>query len=141
MVHVLPRISRWFLFGLGYQWIEVIGQLPSVDEVPVLIVSPHCTVVDPFIMGIFTVPSVVTRGENRNMPLFGSKCNLYICACKISSVISLTSAEMFEILQTIFVHRGEQGSRSDTVSEICRRAESHDEWPYILLFPEGVYSS
>ena len=51
---------------------------------------------------------------------------------------SLTSTETFEILQTIFVHRGEQESRSDTVNEICRRAESHDEWPYILLFPEGM---
>ena len=86
MVHVLPRISRWLIFGLGYQWIEVIGELHSVDEVPILVVSPHCTVVDPFLMGMFTVPSVVTRGENRNMLLFGSECSVcvslsVVCLC------------------------------------------------------------
>ena len=75
----MPRIGRWFLFGLGYQWIEVIGELCSVEEVPILTVSPHSTMLDPFLLGMFTIPSVVTRGENRNMPLIGSECNVCVC--------------------------------------------------------------
>ena len=77
----MPRIGRWFLFGLGYQWIEVIGELCSVEEVPILTVSPHSTMLDPFLLGMFTIPSVVTRGENRNMPLIGSECNVCACVC------------------------------------------------------------
>lgn len=47
-------------------------------------------------------------------------------------------AEALEILQSIFVHRGEQGSRNYAVNEICRRAESNDEWPHVMVFPEGM---
>lgn len=71
-IHVMPRIGRWFLFGMGYQWIEVTGRLCSVDEVPVLVASPHCTLLDPFLIGMFTLPSVVTRQENRRTPILGS---------------------------------------------------------------------
>ena len=52
--------------------------------------------------------------------------------------VVLVLAEAFEVLQTIFVHRGEPGSRSNTVNEICRRAKSKDEWPHVLVFPEGT---
>ena len=79
-VHVMPRVGRWFLFGMGYQWIEVTGQLCGVDEVPVLIASPHCTLLDPFLIGIFTLPSVVARVENRSIPLVGSE-DVCVCVC------------------------------------------------------------
>ena len=79
-VYVMPRVGRWFLFGMGYQWIEVTGQLCGVDEVPVLIASPHCTLLDPFLIGIFTLPSVVARVENRSIPLVGSE-DVCVCVC------------------------------------------------------------
>jgi len=70
---VQPWVSRWFLFGMGFQYIEVKGYLRSAAEVPILIVSPHSTILDTFFMAIFTLPSVVVKEEARHIPLFGSE--------------------------------------------------------------------
>jgi len=79
---VQPRVARWFLFGMGFQYIEVKGYLRRAAEVPILIVSPHATILDTFFMAIFTLPSAVVKEEARHIPLFGSKCVLCIvCVC------------------------------------------------------------
>ena len=76
-----PWVARWFLFGMGFQYIKVKGYLRSAAEVPILIVAPHSTILDTFFMSIFTLPSAVVKEEARHIPLFGSEFVVCVCVC------------------------------------------------------------
>jgi hypothetical protein len=44
-----------------------------------------------------------------------------------------------QTLKAIFVTRTDVNSRQQCYNEILRRVESEDEWPTVLIFPEGHY--
>lgn len=43
-----------------------------------------------------------------------------------------------QALKTIFVSRMDTTSRQECYNEIIRRVESEEEWPPVLIFPEGI---
>ncbi|ELU17291.1 hypothetical protein CAPTEDRAFT_36573, partial [Capitella teleta] len=40
--------------------------------------------------------------------------------------------------QPVFVSREDPNSRQNTIREIRQRAQTHGEWPQIIIFPEGT---
>ncbi len=78
LIHKIgPKISRYFLFGFGFHWIRIRGRQADSAEAPILVVAPHSSVFDAFIVGSTYAPSFVSKGGIRGIPVFGSKC----CMC------------------------------------------------------------
>ena len=71
-------VTRIFLFGFGFNWIRTRGQPAPTKDAPILVVSPHSTLFDMFIISLYKVPTYVARADIRNIPLFGSEIE---CAC------------------------------------------------------------
>ena len=67
--------SRIFLFGFGFNWIKTRGQPAPTKEAPVLVVSPHSSMLDMFIISLYKVPTYVARANVRDIPIFGSEPN------------------------------------------------------------------
>jgi lysophosphatidylcholine acyltransferase/lyso-PAF acetyltransferase len=107
----------------GFLSVTVKGRRAAASEAPILVVAPHSTFFDAFaaFWGGHTMPYVVSRQENKNLPFIG-KCTQ--CA------------------QAVFVSREDPKSRQKTVQEIIRRSNcSSDKWPQLMIFPEGSTSN
>ena len=74
-------MTRVFLFGFGFNWICTRGQPAPTKEAPVLVVSPHSTLLDMFIVSLYKVPTYVARADIRDTPLFGSEKCVCVCVC------------------------------------------------------------
>jgi len=70
---ICPKISRLFLFGFGFQWIHTRGELADSREAPILVVAPHSSLLDTFVIGAYHIPTFVGRTETRRTPIFGCK--------------------------------------------------------------------
>ena len=70
---ICPKISRLFLFGFGFQWIHTRGELADSREAPILVVAPHSSLLDTFVIGAYHIPTYVGRTETRRTPIFGCK--------------------------------------------------------------------
>ena len=64
---------RIILYGFGFNWIQTRGQPAPTKEAPVLVVSPHSSILDVVIISLYEVPTCVARADIRNIPIFGSK--------------------------------------------------------------------
>ncbi|TRY71521.1 hypothetical protein TCAL_00227 [Tigriopus californicus] len=104
----------------SFHEVKTKGRRVSPAEAPVLVVAPHTTFFDGFTVFWSGMPYIVSRTENRNIPLLG-KC--------------------IECVQALFVSREDPLSRQKTVQEIIRRSASSDEWSQLLIFPEGSTSN
>ena len=107
-------------FQLTGFMIETKGQLASKEEAPILVVGPHSTFFDGFVVFCCDLPYIVSRNENRKIPLVG-KC--------------------LEYAQSLFVCREDPQSRQKTVKQIVERAQDGTAWPQLLIFPEGSTSN
>ena len=112
------RISLRFC---GFHRVSVKGRRVTCGEAPILVVAPHSTFFDAFaaFWGGGEMPYVVSREENKHLPLIG-KC--------------------IKCAQAVCVSREDPKSRQQTVQEIIRRANSNSTqfaWPQLMIFPEG----
>lgn len=64
-------LARLILFGFGFHCIKVRGQ-PS-SEAPIMVVSPHSSVLDMFFIATVHVPTYVAKEEARTVPILGCK--------------------------------------------------------------------
>uniref|UniRef100_A0A0P4WCU3 EF-hand domain-containing protein n=1 Tax=Scylla olivacea TaxID=85551 RepID=A0A0P4WCU3_SCYOL len=119
------RKIRWYM-GLmgrmmmrcyGFHWIKMKGRRATKAEAPILIVGPHSSFFDAVAVFWSNVPCLVNRIENLQLPLFGK----YI-----------------DYTQPVYVWREDPNSRQNTIQEIKERASSEEEWPQIMVFPEGT---
>lgn len=115
----VPLFARGFLFSIGFFWITVKGRPCKRSEAPVVVVAPHSTFVDSFVltskMGMF---SGIGKEEARKTPIFGT---------------------FFRAGQVIAVQRGSKEGRKNALLELQRRARSTEEqWPKLVVFPEGT---
>ncbi|KAK8730202.1 hypothetical protein OTU49_008142 [Cherax quadricarinatus] len=62
-------------------------------------------------------PSVVAKGEVTSVPFF---------------------AKYIDYTQPVYVWREDTNSRQNTIQEIKRRATSEEDWPQVMVFPEGT---
>ena len=65
--------TRIFLFGFGFNWIKTRGVPAPTKEAPILVVSPHSSLLDMFIISLYKVPTYLARADLRGIPVFGSK--------------------------------------------------------------------
>ena len=106
--------------------VTVVGEMASAEEAPILVAAPHSGFFDAFVLFWAKTPYLVSREENRKLPILG-KC--------------------IELSQSINVKREDPNSRQNTVSEIIRRTNLHnhpdpkERWPHLLIFPEGSTSN
>ena len=136
-------VTRVFLFGFGFNWIRTRGEPAPTKDAPVLVVSPHSTLLDMFIISLYKVPTYVARADLRNIPLFGSEIIKCMCVhlCKKLDVQYFFFVELIGLitrtLRTIYVEREDPESRMKAAEEIRRRTHTRGEWPKVLVFPEG----
>ena len=106
--------------------VTVKGKMASAEEAPILVAAPHSGFFDAFVLFWSKTPYLVSREENRKLPVLG-KC--------------------IELSQSINVKREDPNSRQNTVEEIIRRTNLHshpdpaERWPQLLIFPEGSTSN
>ena len=134
-LRLIAFIGRLFFRSIGCHVVPK-GDLASPKEAPILVFAPHTTFYDVLVWcwcctftlesSFISPPYVVSRAENKKIPLFGN---------------------IFELVRSLDVCRENPNSRKDTVDEIIRRSEPvHDanpraRWPQLILSPEGTTSN
>ena len=134
-LRLIAFIGRIFFRSIGCHVVPK-GDLASPKEAPILVFAPHTTFYDVLVWcwcctftlesSFISPPYVVSRAENKKIPLFGN---------------------IFELVRSLDVSRENPNSRKDTVDEIIRRSEPvHDanpraRWPQLILSPEGTTSN
>ncbi|KOC64511.1 1-acylglycerophosphocholine O-acyltransferase 1 [Habropoda laboriosa] len=117
------KIVPWLCFmgRLTYQAggmrIIVRGRQATRAEAPILVVAPHSTFMDGGIVYITGFPSIIVRRESGLNPFIGKLINY---------------------TQPVYVWRDDPNSRQNTIKEIIERATSKEDWPQVMIFPEGT---
>ncbi|XP_058443932.1 lysophosphatidylcholine acyltransferase isoform X1 [Malaya genurostris] len=105
-----------FVFG-SFNCIRTKGERASPKEAPVICVAPHTAFYDSICVIMFGPSAVVAKYETASLPFFG---------------------KLIDYAQPIYVCREDPNSRQNTIKEIIERANSKEDWPQILIFPEGT---
>ncbi|XP_073946781.1 lysophosphatidylcholine acyltransferase isoform X2 [Choristoneura fumiferana] len=100
----------------GGMAISVRGRQASRKEAPILVVAPHSSFLDSCIVYATRMSSVIVRKESMDN--------------YVGKLINYT--------QPVYVWRDDPNSRQNTIKEIIQRATSKEDWPQILIFPEGT---
>ncbi|GLV42288.1 Lysophosphatidylcholine acyltransferase [Carabus blaptoides fortunei] len=104
-------------YRAGGMNIVIKGKQASRKEAPILVVAPHSTFFDGGIIYITGFPSIIVRRESGMNPYIGKLINF---------------------TQPVYVWREDPNSRQNTIKEIIDRATSDQDWPQVLIFPEGT---
>jgi len=116
MMYMNASYIAMYLLGLQ---VDVKGKQASRDEAPILIVAPHTSFLDVFIIALCR-GSPLARIENQN--------TVFMWAPQA-------------IGHTIFVNRKNAESRHKAAESIIERAVSPLPWPQIFIFAEGTTSN
>nr|XP_034975254.1 lysophosphatidylcholine acyltransferase 2 [Zootoca vivipara] len=112
----LTLLGRALFFVMGFR-VKVKGEVASPEEAPILTAAPHSSFFDGIVCVLAGLPSTVSRQENLSVPILG---------------------RILSALQPVVVSRVDPDSRKNTIKEITRRATSGEQWPQVLIFPEGT---
>ncbi|XP_055526241.1 lysophosphatidylcholine acyltransferase isoform X2 [Wyeomyia smithii] len=104
-------IAMYSFAGLG---ISTRGRKAHRREAPILVVSPHSSFMDAVIIYLTGLTSPLVRNADANL------------------------GKLIDYAQPIYVCREDPNSRQTTIKEIIERANSKENWPQILIFPEGT---
>jgi len=114
---------RSFFWGAGFLWVNVTGKQAPPQEAPILVVAPHSSFWDAFVLTMLGSPSVVAKLESKDMLFFGKLINF---------------------TQPVYVERDSVASRRKSAQAIVNRAQQilkGEPWPQIFIFPEGTCSN
>ncbi|XP_047516614.1 lysophosphatidylcholine acyltransferase isoform X2 [Pieris napi] len=100
----------------GGMAISIRGRQASRREAPILVVAPHSSFLDSCIVYATRMSSVIVRKESMDN--------------YVGKLINYT--------QPVYVWRDDPNSRQNTIKEIIERATSKEDWPQVLIFPEGT---
>ncbi|XP_043715963.1 lysophospholipid acyltransferase LPEAT2-like isoform X2 [Telopea speciosissima] len=115
LMWVTRLCTRSILFCFGYHWIKRIGK-PAPRETAPIVVSNHVSYVEPIFFFYELFPTIVASESHDAIPFVGT---------------------IIRAMQVVYVNRFSASSRKQAVSEIKRKA-SCDDYPRVLLFPEGT---
>ncbi|EFN70456.1 Lysophosphatidylcholine acyltransferase 2 [Camponotus floridanus] len=122
-VETRSKLVPWICFvgRLTYQAggmkIVVRGKQASRSEAPILVLAPHSTFIDGGIVYVTGFPSIIVRRESGLNPFIGKLINY---------------------TQPVYVWREDPNSRQNTIKEIIERTTSKEDWPQVMIFPEGT---
>ncbi|XP_068906492.1 lysophosphatidylcholine acyltransferase isoform X3 [Tenebrio molitor] len=105
------------VYRAGGMNVVVKGKQADRKEAPILVIAPHSTFLDGGIIYATGFPSIIVRRESGTNPYIGKLINF---------------------TQPVYVWRDDPDSRQNTIKEIISRATSDQDWPQILIFPEGT---
>ncbi|XP_041986687.1 lysophosphatidylcholine acyltransferase isoform X1 [Aricia agestis] len=113
-------LMRLVVVVAGFHRVRVIGRhhVPaSPRDAPVVVMAPHSSFFDAIAIVCLGAPSVVAKADTARIPLIG---------------------QLINYTQPVYVWRDDPNSRQNTIKEIIERATSKEDWPQILIFPEGT---
>ncbi|XP_076750673.1 lysophosphatidylcholine acyltransferase isoform X1 [Xylocopa sonorina] len=105
-----------FICG-GFHQLKVKGRKAESKDAPVLALAPHSSFFDALPVVYLGGPSIVAKAETGRIPFFGKLINY---------------------TQPVYVWREDPNSRQNTIKEIIERATSKEDWPQVMIFPEGT---
>ncbi|XP_003693414.2 lysophosphatidylcholine acyltransferase-like [Apis florea] len=105
-----------FICG-GFHHLKVKGCRAESKDAPVLALAPHSSFFDALPVVYLGGPSIVAKAEIGRIPFFGKLINY---------------------TQPVYVWREDPNSRQNTIKEIIERATSKEDWPQVMIFPEGT---
>ncbi|XP_035917964.1 lysophosphatidylcholine acyltransferase-like [Anopheles stephensi] len=108
-----------YFFG-SFHRIKVNGVCASPREAPIVVVGPHYSLFDSIVVAFCGPSTVVAKSKAADLPLIG---------------------KIIDITQPIYVCREDPNSRHITRHLIIERVISKEDWPQILIFPEGTCSN
>ncbi|XP_011504965.1 PREDICTED: 1-acylglycerophosphocholine O-acyltransferase 1 isoform X2 [Ceratosolen solmsi marchali] len=114
---VVCWMMRMFFVCSGFHLVKVKGQQADTKEAPILALAPHSSFFDALPVVHLGGPSIVAKAETGRLPFFGKLINY---------------------TQPVYVWRDDPNSRQNTVKEIIERATSKEDWPQVMIFPEGT---
>lgn len=101
----------------GFHHLKVKGRKAETKDAPVLALAPHSSFFDALPVVYLGGPSIVAKAETGRIPFFGKLINY---------------------TQPVYVWREDPNSRQNTIKEIIERATSKEDWPQVMIFPEGT---
>ncbi|KAF8562874.1 hypothetical protein P879_08235 [Paragonimus westermani] len=116
LMPLLVLLARAVYFFGGIGWVKVKGIRASRNDAPILVLGPHSSFLDSLAVVVMGMPSCVAMVSHARSAIGG----------------------LIKVLQPILVDREDRSSRRRTVETICSRAKSRDDWPQLLIFPEGT---
>ncbi|XP_064101470.1 lysophosphatidylcholine acyltransferase 1-like isoform X1 [Macrobrachium nipponense] len=118
---VVKEMVRFGVRGVftagGFHFVRVKGHQAHPRDAPILAVAPHSSYFDALPVVVMGAPSVVAKGEVTQVPFF---------------------AKYIDYTQPVYVWREDTNSRQNTIQEIKRRSMSDEDWPQVMIFPEGT---
>ncbi|KAA3671033.1 lysophosphatidylcholine acyltransferase / lyso-PAF acetyltransferase [Paragonimus westermani] len=116
LMPLLVLLARAVYFFGGIGLVKVKGTRASRNDAPILVLGPHSSFLDSLAVVVMGMPSCVAMVSHARSAIGG----------------------LIKVLQPILVDREDRSSRRRTVEAICSRAKSKDDWPQLLIFPEGT---
>uniref|UniRef100_A0A2M4BPC0 Putative phosphate acyltransferase n=1 Tax=Anopheles marajoara TaxID=58244 RepID=A0A2M4BPC0_9DIPT len=117
----LTALAMRALYAFGsFHYIKVNGECASPREAPLVVVGPHYSLFDSIVVAFCGPSTVVAKSKAADLPLIG---------------------KIIDITQPIYVCREDPNSRHLTRHLIVERVISKEDWPQILIFPEGTCSN
>ncbi|XP_052741663.1 lysophosphatidylcholine acyltransferase isoform X1 [Bicyclus anynana] len=113
-------LIRLVVVAAGFHRVRVLGRqyVPSNRrEAPVVVIAPHSSYFDAIAIVCLGAPSVVAKADTARLPFIG---------------------QLINYTQPVYVWRDDPNSRQNTIKEIIERATSKEDWPQVLIFPEGT---
>ncbi|XP_039755946.1 lysophosphatidylcholine acyltransferase isoform X1 [Pararge aegeria] len=113
-------LIRLVVVAAGFHRVRVLGRehVPSDRrEAPVIVIAPHSSYFDAIAIVCLGAPSVVAKADTARLPFIG---------------------QLINYTQPVYVWRDDPNSRQNTIKEIIERATSKEDWPQVLIFPEGT---
>lgn len=138
-----------YFFG-SFHRIRVNGVCASPREAPIVVVGPHYSLFDGIVVAYCGPSTVVAKSKAADLPIIGSKSSSSSVPWndkqtnKIFYLFVSSShffSEIIDITQPIYVCREDPNSRHITRHLIIERVISKEDWPQILIFPEGTCSN
>ncbi|XP_063827939.1 lysophosphatidylcholine acyltransferase [Ostrinia nubilalis] len=113
-------LMRLVVVAAGFHRVRMRGKqhIPSDPrEAPVVVMAPHSSFFDAIAIVCLGAPSVVAKADTARLPFIG---------------------QLINYTQPVYVWRDDPNSRQNTIKEIIERATSKEDWPQVLIFPEGT---
>uniref|UniRef100_A0A182SND4 Phospholipid/glycerol acyltransferase domain-containing protein n=1 Tax=Anopheles maculatus TaxID=74869 RepID=A0A182SND4_9DIPT len=120
MREMTALVMRLLYFFGSFHRIKVNGVCASPREAPIVVVGPHYSLFDSIVVAFCGPSTVVAKSKAADLPLIG---------------------KIIDITQPIYVCREDPNSRHVTRHLIIERVISKEDWPQILIFPEGTCSN